>query len=491
VTDNRGKRTPGVDGIVWRTPGAKANAIGQLDRHGYRARPLRRIYIPKSGGNEKRPLGIPTMRDRAVQALHLMALDPVAETLLEPHACGFRSERSCADAISHCFNILSQRGSARWVLEGDIRSCFDKISHPWLVAHVPMDKGILRKWLESGYMEGQTLTFTREGTPQGGVISPTLMNLTLNGLEAVLREHFPGHRRQAMKHQVYLVSYADDFIITGASPTLLANEVKPIVERFLAERGLELSNSKTQVTPIEAGFDFLGQNIRKYDNGKLLIMPSRKSQKAFRTKVSRLFRRLRAAPQAVLIEALNPVIRGWANYHHHVVSKQIFSHMDHWLWNKLWRWASRRHPQKSVRWIKRRYFHSVGLRNWVFRSVDTGANGRRVIHTLLAMADTPIRRHRRLNGHANPYDPDWASYFDARFGRWMMEHRRSGLRILWRRQRGDCAHCHHPITRHSGWQLRRRLSRAKGGADTLDNLALIHPDCPGPLHHDTTGPRDT
>jgi RNA-directed DNA polymerase len=395
VTDNRGKRTPGVDGIVWRSPGAKANAIGALGRRGYRTLPLRRLYIPKPGGKKKRPLGIPTMRDRAMQALHLMALDPVAETLLEPHACGFRPERSCADAISHCFNILSQRGSARWVLEGDIRSCFDKISHQWLVAHVPMDKGILRQWLESGYMEGQTLTFSREGTPQGGVISPTLMNLTLNGLEAALRERFPGHRRQARKHQVYLVSYADDFVITGASEMLLVHEVKPIVARFLAERGLALSTTKTQVTSIEVGFDFLGQNIRKYDNGKLLIMPSRKSQTAFRTKVKSLIRRLRTAPQAVLIRALNPVIRGWANYHRHVVSKRVFSHMDNWLWRKLWRWASRRHPRKSRRWIKRRYFHSVGLRNWVFRSVGTGATGQRVEHTLLAMADTPIRRHRR------------------------------------------------------------------------------------------------
>ena len=405
VTDNRGKRTPGVDGVVWRSSGAKAKAIGTLGRRGYQTLPLRRVYIPKSSGNKKRPLGIPTMRDRAMQALHLMALDPVAETLLEAHACGFRSERSCADAIQHCFNLLSQRGSARWVLEGDIRSCFDKISHEWLVSHVPMDKGILRKWLESGVMEGQTLTFTREGTPQGGVISPTLMNLTLNGLEAALREHFPGSRRQARKHQVYLVSYADDFIITGASATLLDNEVKPIVERFLAERGLELSTTKTQVTPIEVGFDFLGQNIRKYGNGKLLIMPSRKSQKAFRAKVSELFRSLRAAPQAVLVRALNPIIRGWANYHRHVVSKRVFGHMDHWLWRKLWRWASRRHPAKSSRWIKRRYFHSAGLRNWVFRSVDIGATGQRVEHTLLAMADTPIRRHSSASPAKGPRQP--------------------------------------------------------------------------------------
>jgi len=239
------------------------------------------------------------------------------------------------------------------------------------------------------------------------------------------------------------------------------------VEHFLAERGLELSDTKTTITHIEGGVDLLGQNIRKHGNGKLLIKPSRNSQKRLRAKLSSLIRRLRGAPQSVLIRALNPVIRGWASYHRHVVSKTVFSQMDHWLWSKLWRCASRRHPSKSQRWIEDQYFHTVGLRNWVFPSASVDAEGQRVTHTLLAMADTPIRRHRKLHGDANPYDPAWAAYFDARFERWMKEPRRSGIRIVWRRQRGQCAHCHQAITRDSEWRLRRRLSRARGGADTL------------------------
>jgi len=487
VTDNRGKRTPGVDGIVWRTPEAKAKAVTQLGRKGYRPLPLRRVYIPKANAKKKRPLSIPVMFDRAMQALHLMALDPVAETLMEPHAYGFRVARSTADAIERCFSVLCQRTSARWILEGDIRSCFDQISHDWLIAHIPMDKGVLRKWLKVGFMEDQTLMCTHEGTPQGGIISPTLMNLTLNGLEASLRGRFPAPHRRTSKQRVYVASYADDFIITGSSKELLDGEVKPLVVRFLAERGLELSKEKTQVTPIEKGFDFLGQHIRKYDNGKLLIMPSGKSQRAFRQKVSGIIRRLRAAPQAQVISALNPVIRGWANYHRHVVSKRVFNRMDCWLWHKLWRWAVRRHPGKSKRWIRRRYFHRVGSRHWVFKSADAGSTGR-AGHALIAMAATPIRRHVRLKTDANPYDPEWETYYEARFDRSMKDHRRSGLRILWRRQSGCCGVCHQKITRHSGWATHHRISISKGGADTLDNLVLLHPDCHGHLHlHDTAG----
>lgn len=207
-------------------------------------------------------------------------------------------------------SLLCQRSSARWILEGDIRSCFDQISHEWLLANVPMDKGELRKWLKVGFMEGQTLMRSYEGTPQGGIISPTLMNLTLNGLETMLRKRFPASYRHARQHQVYVASYADDFIITGKSKDLLEKEAKPLVAHFLAERGLELSQEKTHVTPIEEGFDFLGQNIREYANGKLLITPSRKSRRAFRRKVSSITHRLRAAPQGQVIRTLNPVIRG-------------------------------------------------------------------------------------------------------------------------------------------------------------------------------------
>ena len=263
VTHNQGKRTPGVDGVIWSTPAARYKAIGTLKRRGYQPQPLRRVYIPKANA-KLRPLGIPTMRDRAMQALYLLALLALAETTGDPNSYGFRPQRSTADAINQCFRILAQKTSAAWVLEGDIRGCFDNISHEWMLEHIPIDQDVLRKWLTAGFVENRNLFPTEAGTPQGGIISPTLANLTLDGLERLLKATFRskvvGGKRTNPKAN--LVRYADDFIITGHSKELLEDEVKPLVEQFLRDRGLQLSPEKTCITHIEQGFDFLGQNTR-------------------------------------------------------------------------------------------------------------------------------------------------------------------------------------------------------------------------------------
>ncbi|TKD43824.1 group II intron reverse transcriptase/maturase, partial [Azotobacter chroococcum] len=261
VTENRGKKTPGVDGKIWSTPVAKSKGALALKHRGYRPQPLRRLYIPKSDGKE-RPLGIPTMRDRAMQALWKLALEPVAETRADPNSYGFRPERSTADAIAHGFTVLAKRSSAEWILEGDIRGCFDNISHDWLLANVPMDKTILRKWLQAGYVEQGTLFATEAGTPQGGIISPILANWTLDGLEQAALASVASTERRRRPFKVHVVRYADDFIVTGASKSLLEHQVRPAIEAFLKERGLELSAKKTHITHISEGFDFLGQNVR-------------------------------------------------------------------------------------------------------------------------------------------------------------------------------------------------------------------------------------
>lgn len=430
VTDNQGKRTSGVDRVIWSRPASKHKAIGTLRRCGYQPQPLRRVYIPKATG-KLRPLGIPTMKDRAMQALHLLALAPVAETTGDDNSYGFRPERSTADAIEQCFRALSGKDSATWVLEGDIRGCFDNISHEWMLRHVPMDKGVLRKWLKAGFVENRVLFPTEAGTPQGGIISPTLANLTLDGLEHLLKERFPTRNppKQMPNSKVHLVRYADDFIITGRSKELLENEVKPLVEQFLRDRGLQLSPEKTCITPIAQGFDFLGQHLRKL-GGKLLIQPSRKNMHNFLGKVRQLIHRNCGLSQTDLIRLLNPIIRGWANYHRHVVAKRWFKKVEWVLWHCLWRWAKRRHPGKGHRWRVQRYWHTIGDKQ-VF-AVDTGErtpSGEPRWLKLVQPTEIRIRRHVKIRSAANPFAPSWFAYFENRafYKRLGIHRREAGL----------------------------------------------------------------
>ncbi|ECE7752120.1 group II intron reverse transcriptase/maturase [Salmonella enterica subsp. enterica serovar Ngili] len=487
VTENRGKNTPGVDGVTWSTSAAKFRAILSLKRRGYNPRPLRRIYIPKSNG-KKRPLGIPAMEDRAMQALYLLALEPVSEAIADRRSFGFRPERSTADAIEQCFAQLSRKVSPKWVLEGDILGCFDNISHDWLLNHTPTDRQILRKWLKAGYMEDRQLFATNAGTPQGGIISPVLANLVLDGMDAKLTKAFGklisvnGNRINRM---VNYVRYADDFIITGRSEELLKDEVMPLVEEFMRERGLKLSAEKTRITHINEGFNFLGQNIRKYD-GKLLIQPSKANVKTLLKKVREIIKRSGFMNQLTLIKKLNPLIQGWGNYHQHVASKATFVHVDHEIWKALWRWAKRRHPQKGNKWIKQRYFHFVGKRNWIF-AASTGEkqpDGRFSLYTLRTMAAIPITRHRLIKLEANPFDPQWESYFEERLNLKMQQSLRGRKKLvgLWLEQDRRCPICRELITLDSGWHVHHIVRRVDGGKDGSTNLIMVHPNCHTQIH---------
>ncbi|HCF2456866.1 TPA: group II intron reverse transcriptase/maturase [Pseudomonas aeruginosa] len=482
VTENQGKKTPGVDGATWSTPEAKSQAMLSIKRRGYRPQPLRRVYIPKSNG-KMRPLGIPTMKDRAMQALYLLALEPVAETTADRCSFGFRPERSTADAIEQCFTALSWKRSAQWILEGDIKGCFDNISHGWLMGHVPTDREILRKWLKAGYMEDRQLFPTEAGTPQGGIISPVLANLALDGLESILRQKYL--KRKWNKQKVNFVRYADDFIITGATREVLENEVYPLVEEFMRERGLTLSPEKTKITHIDEGFDFLGQNVRKY-NGKLLVKPSKANVETFLGKVRSTIKGNKTMDQARLIRLLNPMIRGWANYHQHVVSKETFARVDHEIWRTLWQWANRRHPQKNSTWIKQRYFHCVGTRNWVF-AADTGErypDGNPILSTLYKASDTPIRRHRTITLEANPFDPQWETYFEERMSLKMQNSLRGRKKLinLWLEQDRRCPICQELITQTTGWHVHHIVRRVDGGKDGNTNLVMVHPNCHSQIH---------
>jgi RNA-directed DNA polymerase len=486
VTTNQGAQTPGVDGIVWDTPELKIAALQPLRQHGYHAQPLRRVYIPKSSDPTKlRPLGIPTLTDRAMQALYLLGLDPILETTADANSYGFRRARCCADALEQVHIVLGHPHSAGYVLEGDIRACFDRIAHPWLQRHVPMNKVILRQWLQAGFLEKKRWYATTEGTPQGGIASPALANRTLDGLERLLAMRFAATQAQQHRNKVHLVRYADDFIITGTSKALLRDEVQPLVAHFLAERGLELSHEKTSITRVTNGFDFLGQRVRRYRDGKVILKPSRRNVRALLLKVRKvIWDEGGCLTAGQLIERLNPILWGWALYHRHAASKRTFTQVDRRLFRWLWRWARRRHRQKSAPWVKAKYFPRVGSRDWVFTGdLPSKEGGTHTVH-LHEVARTRIIRHVKIQGAANPYDPAWEVYFEERRMR-QMRTTWTGqrmTRLLWLAQQGKCLVCGQPLTTESDWHHHHLLWRVHGGGDTMDNLVLLHENCHRQVH---------
>lgn len=480
VTSNQGKRTSGVDHELWLTPQAKFNAISKLNRRGYHPQPLRRHYIRKKNG-KMRPLGIPTMTDRAMQTLYKFSLEPIAETYADPNSYGFRIGRSTHDAIEQCFTDLNKGKSPEWILEGDIKGCFDHISHQWLLENIPMDTQILEKWLRCGFVETGKLFPTDEGTPQGGTISPTLMNMTLDGLERLLQERLPTRQKvngRTHFNKLNFVRYADDFIITGESPEFLRDKVLPIVKEFLTERGLQLSEEKTVITHIEDGFDFLGKNIRKY-NGKLLIKPSKTSVKSFLAKVRSIIKGNKSTKQETLIRKLNPVIRGWVNNQRYVVSSKVFSRVDYEIYKCLWQWAKRRHKKKSHKWIAQKYWHHIGSRQWTFSVPyeNQRAEGEPLYCKLEYATDTKIIRFKKIVAEANPFDEYWTDYFEEREGEKLLNSTkgREKLLTIWRRQHRRCPVCGDLITSETGFEV-----YASAGKNS--QKIMVHKECHKEIH---------
>ncbi len=405
VTSNKGRKTPGVDGVLYKGAAAKMRAALSLRRHGYTPSPLRRIYIPKKNG-KKRPLSIPTMYCRAMQALYKLALAPVAETTADPNSYGFREGRGCADAIAQAFLDLSKPNSATWILEGDIKGCFDNISFQWLEDNIPIDRQILGKWLRAGYVEKGITYPSRKGTPQGGIISPTLANMVLDGLEQAIHKAVPSRSR------VNFVRYADDFIVTGKSRKILQHNVKPVIEAFLAPRGLMLSPEKTRITYIRKGFTFLGQTFRKHGN-TLHVTPSKEGIKALIREIGTVFSKYKGAPWPHLIKRLNQILSGWGNYHRYSVASQAFRYVDSYVYQQLWQTVKSRHRNKSSRWLYRKYWKTVKGKVTFGVTHKTKSGVVKTYH-VTKLSNIGIKRYIKVRAKANPYLKEYGLYFYKR-----------------------------------------------------------------------------
>lgn len=406
-----------------------------------------------------------------MQALYALALDPVSETTADAKSFGFRKGRSAHDACEYIFTALSRKTSPQWVLEGDIRGCFDHISHDWLIEHIPMDKSVLKQFLKAGFIFRDELFPTEEGTPQGGVISPILANMTLDGMQKILSDRFHTNRlgkvdlRFKNAHKVNLVRYADDFIVTAATREI-AEEAKMLLRDFLESRGLELSEEKTLITHIDDGFDMLGWTFRKF-KGKLIVKPSRKSVKALNVNLHEtVLGRGKAWRQEDLIHKLNQQLRGWANYHQSACAKDAFSRADHILYEMLWRWAKRRHPKKNRRWITSNYWHRKELKNWVF---TTGKE------ELIWLGEVPIVRHAKVRMDANPYLD--TEYFTRRKFQNGMKRLSGWFKKIWRNQHGCCYHCGLPMEISDEREIFYKVPLSMGGKDEVRNMAYVHKYC--------------
>ena len=481
--ENAGKTTPGIDGKVYLTPEARWN-WSQEERFSlkeYQPRPAKRGYVPKPSGG-KRPLGIPVMKDRAMEAIGKMALEPEFEVKFEPNSYGFRPGRSCWDAIEQVRNCITRkegRKSSSVVLDADIAGCFDNIAHDPLLERIPVHfRGVVRRWLKVGVVDLGHYEPTVAGTPQGGVISPLLANIALDGMERIfgiegLNGRYIHPARRSGNKGINLVRYADDLLVFARNPYEVGWYARPKLQRFLTSRGLALSEAKTRVTTRTKGFNFLGFTIRqvwtKYHK-ILLVTPQKEKVKHLLARVKAVLSANKQATVEGIVKLLNPVIRGWAQYYSHCNAKQTFSSVDHQIFKKVWHWCVRRHPDKGRRWVKDRYFMSIGGRHWAF--------GETPALRLMSAADMPITRHVKVKGYASPFDPALKDYWDQRAAQKIKERylSRKKKEIL-EAQGYRCWRCGRAIREEDSVHFHHKIPRHEGGPDDAWNLHAIHRYC--------------
>ena len=409
---NAGRLTAGVDGEVVLTPEAKARLADRVHQNSepFKALPVRRVYIPKPGSRKRRPLGIPVIADRAHQARVVNALEPEWEARFEPRSYGFRPGRGCHDAIEAIFLVVKGKDpKRRWALDADLAQAFDKLGHDHILNQLGTfpARGMVAQWLEAGVVEQGRLHRTEAGVPQGGVVSPVLLNVALHGMEQAAGVRYDPNG-WARADSPVLIRYADD-LVALCHTRQEALEVKARLAGWLAPRGLSFNEDKTRVVSLDEGFDFLGFNVRRYGS-KSLIKPSKAAQRRIRERLRDELRSLRGTNAQAVIKRLNPIIRGWANYYRTQVSSEVFNALDHYLWRLAYKWASYSHQNKSTSWVVHRYFDMFNKSRrdrWVFGDRQSGA----YMHKFFW---TKIRRHQIVMGTASPDDPTLVEYWASR-----------------------------------------------------------------------------
>ncbi len=480
---NAGKHTPGVDKVVLKTPAARGKMVDTLAHSSlWKAKPARRVYIPKSN-NKQRPLGIPVIFDRCLQAMVKNALEPFWEAKFEGSSYGFRPGRSGHDAIAKIYVLARPNKTKKWILDADIKSAFDQISQDFLlqaIGPVP-GKELIKQWLKAGYVEDEVFHATEQGTPQGGVISPLLANIALHGMEEAIGVKYNSKGEIVGKRAI--VRYADDFVCFCEAKED-AECVRELLSEWLAKRGLSLSEEKTRIVHLTEGFNFLSFNIRHYPapqtsktGWKLFIKPSKEAVQELRQKLRAQWKKAQGTNVQAVLAKLNPIIRGWANYHRIAVAKEIFDRLDNWMLHKAEHYIRRMHPKKSADWRHRKYwgrFHLDRLDSWVFGDKPTGGY-------LLKFSWFPIERHMLVKGRSSPDDPSLKDYWMKRQKALARDLTFSKQKLA-KRQKGRCPECGESLFNEEEIQVHHCLAKSLGGKDLYSNLALVHRLCHQHIH---------